>query len=266
MKTFILIHGSYHGAWNWHKVIPILEKNGHKAVSIDMPGHGIDRQKLHTVTFSDCVNKILSTICRMEGQVILLAHSRNGVIISQAAEHCPEKIEKLIYLASYLVPNGKSMMDYALLDTNSLVIQNLVPKINTRRAEKLNKSYKGFKKIIINSLLPAKLKTHKLSPHIFKEALYHDCQDEITELAHELLTAEPNLGGFEKLRLSENRYGKIPRYYIECLQDRAVTLPIQRRMQQESPCDKTYQINTSHSPFFSKPQELCDILSEIASL
>lgn len=264
MKTFILIHGSYHGAWNWHKVVPILEKNGHKAISLDMPGHGIDKQKLHTVTFDDCVNKIVSAVHKVEGKVILLAHSRNGIVISQAAEQCPEKIEKLIYLASYLVPNGKSMMDYALLDTHSLVLQNVLPNIDIKRAEKLSKSYVGFKKLLINFLLPAKLKTHKLSPHIFKEALYHDCSDEITELANELLTAEPNLGGFEKLQLSENRYGTIPRIYIECLQDRAVTLLIQRKMQEDSPCDKTYQLNTSHSPFFSKPLELCDILLEIA--
>lgn len=264
MKTFILIHGSYHGAWNWHKVIPILIKNGHKAISLDMPGHGIDKQKLHTVTFDDCVNKIISFIHKTEGKVILLAHSRNGIVISQVAERYPEKIEKLIYLASYLVPNGKSMMDYAILDTNSLVLQNVVPKIDLNRVKKLNKSYVGFKKQLINFMLPSKLKTHKLHPHIFKEALYHDCPDEITELANELLTAEPNLGGFEKLQLSENRYGKIPRIYIECLQDRAVTLPIQRKMQEDSPCDKIYQLNTSHSPFFSKPRELCNILLEIA--
>lgn len=264
MKIFILIHGSYHGAWNWHKVVPILEKNGHKAIPLDMPGHGIDKQKLHTVTFDDCVNKIVSAIRKIDGKVILLAHSRNGIVISQAAEQCPEKIEKLIYLASYLVPNGKSMMDYALLDINSLVLQNIVPNIDIKRAKKLNESYVGFKKQLINFLLPKKLKTHKLSPHIFKEALYHDCPDEITELANELLTAEPNLGGFEKLQLSKNKYGKIPRIYIECLQDRAITIPVQRKMQEDSPCDKTYQLNTSHSPFFSKPQELCDILLEIA--
>jgi hypothetical protein len=35
MKTFILIHGSWHSAWNWHKVVPILQKKGHNAFDID---------------------------------------------------------------------------------------------------------------------------------------------------------------------------------------------------------------------------------------
>ena len=265
MKTFILIHGSYHAAWNWHKVIPLLERNGHRGISLDMPGHGLDKMPMQKVTFKDCVQKVVAAMHQIEGKVILLAHSRNGIIISQAAEECPEKVEKLIYLASYLIPNGKSMMDYALLDTESLVFQNVLPKINVKLANRLNQSFVGFKKHIISYLLPKKLKTHKLSPHIFKEALYHDCPDEITELANVLLTDEPNLGGFEKLNLTKERYGKIPKIYIECLQDRAVTLMIQRKMQEDSPCNAVYKMDTSHSPFFSKPQELCEILCEIAT-
>jgi len=29
-----------HSSWNWHRVIPILEKQGHKAIAIDLPGNG----------------------------------------------------------------------------------------------------------------------------------------------------------------------------------------------------------------------------------
>lgn len=90
-----------------------------------------------------------------------------------------------------------------------------------------------------------------MSQHIYKEALYHDCPPEITELANVLLTPEPNLGGFEKLKLTTERYGKIPKIYIECLQDRAVTLFLQRKMQKDSPCDRVFQIDSSHSPSYN---------------
>ena len=264
MKTFILLHGSYHGAWNWHKVVPLIQNIGHRAITIDMPGHGLDRKKIHSATLSDYVNKTIEVIQAVEGKVILLAHSRNGIVISRVAEKIPEKIEKLIYLASYLIPNGKSMMEYALLDRKSLVIQNTVPKISLKLASRLIKNYTGYKKTLIDLVLPKKFRTHRLSQHIYKEALYHDCPPEITELANVLLTPEPNLGGFEKLKLTAERYGKIPKIYIECLQDRAVTLFLQRRMQKDSPCDRVFQIDSSHSPFFSKPEELCGILNEIA--
>jgi hypothetical protein len=36
-------------------------------------------------------------------------------------------------------------------------------------------------------------------------------------------------------------------------------------MYTETPCDKVYSLPTSHSPFFSKPDELCEILMETAN-
>ena len=35
---FVLIHGGYHGAWCWDRLTPELEKLGHQALSIDLPG------------------------------------------------------------------------------------------------------------------------------------------------------------------------------------------------------------------------------------
>jgi len=49
----------------------------------------------------------LYLIDSIDGKVILVGHSKNGIMISQAAEYRPGKIDKLIYLAAYLIPNGK---------------------------------------------------------------------------------------------------------------------------------------------------------------
>ena len=37
---FLLIHGSWHGAWCWHKIVPRLQAEGHSAHAIDLPGRG----------------------------------------------------------------------------------------------------------------------------------------------------------------------------------------------------------------------------------
>src|SRR5262245_38816966 len=37
---FILVHGGFHGAWCWDRVVPELEKLGHEALALDLPGHG----------------------------------------------------------------------------------------------------------------------------------------------------------------------------------------------------------------------------------
>lgn len=239
MKSFILIHGSWHSAWNWHKVVPLLEKAGHKAIAIDLPGMGRDKTPIGEVTLQTGVAKICKVLDSIDGKAILVGHSKNGIMISQAAEYRPEKIEKLVYLAAYLIPNGKTQREYSLQDTEGVL-----------------KPYVDFHEATQSSTL---------RPEIYKEGLYHDCEDDITELAKVLLSHEPFVSGITPLQLTEERFGSIPRYYIECTEDRAVTPFIQRKMYTETPCEKVYSMNTSHSPFFSKPKELVDILCEISN-
>jgi pimeloyl-ACP methyl ester carboxylesterase len=240
MKTFILIHGSWHSAWNWHKVIPVLQQQRHKAIAIDLPGMGRDKTAINEVKMASTVQKICTLIDSIEGKVILVGHSKNGIMISQAAEYRPNKIEKLIYLAAYLIPNGKTQRQYSVQDTQGI----LKPFVTVH--ENLNAT--------------------TLQTEIYKEGLYHDCDNNINELAKLLLSHEPIESGITPLQLTEKNYGSIPRFYIECTEDKAVTPFIQQKMYTETPCQKVYAMHTSHSPFFSKPQELSNILCEIAAL
>lgn len=238
MKTFILIHGSWHSSWNWHRVIPILENQGHKAIAMDLPGMGRDKTPINEVKMQSTVEKICRLIDSVDGNVILVGHSKNGIMISQAAEYRPDKIEKLVYLAAYLIPNGKTQKEYSMQDTLGV----LKPYVTMHE----------------------ELHAHTLQPEIYKEGLYADCDDNITQLAKLLLSHEPVESGITPLRLTDGNYGRVPRIYIECTEDKAVTPFIQRRMYNEMPCEKVYSLPTSHSPFFSKPQELSAILCEIA--
>lgn len=233
-KTFILVHGSWHSAWNWHKVIPILEAQGHRVLALDLPGMGRDKTPVQEVTLEKAVNKIIQAIDGVEGKVILVGHSKNGIMISQAAEYRPDKIEKLVYLAAYLVPNGKTQREYSMQDTKSVL------KPYVTKHEETNST--------------------TLGTEIYKEGLYHDCEDNITELAKLILSHEPIITALTPLQLTEQNFGRVPRVYIECTEDRAVTPFIQRKMYTEMPCEKVYSLPSSHSPFFSKPQELCAIL------
>jgi pimeloyl-ACP methyl ester carboxylesterase len=186
-KTFILIHGSWHGSWNWHKVVPLLESLGHNATALDLPGMVRDKTPIQEVKMGDTVQKICQLIDRQEGKVILVGHSKNGIMISQTAELRPEKIEKLIYLAAYLIPNGKTQAEYSAQDTEGV----LKPYV-TRFPE---------------------TGSHTLQPEIYREGLYHDCPEYITQLANVLLGHEPVESGITPLQLSEERFGSVPRYY-----------------------------------------------------
>jgi pimeloyl-ACP methyl ester carboxylesterase len=239
MSTFVLIHGSWHSAWNWHRLAPILTQQGHKVITPDLPGMGRNKTPVGEVKMQTTVAGICALLDSLDEKVILLGHSKNGIIISQAAEYRPDKIAKLVYLAAYLIPNGKTQREYSMQDTQGV----LKPYVTFHEAD--------------NSTT--------LQPAIYKEGLYHDCDNHIVALANVLLSHEPIESAITPLQLSHANYGRVPRVYIECTQDRAVTPFIQQKMYTETPCEKVYRMDASHSPFFSRPNELAEILGEIAA-
>src|SRR5512135_2022364 len=96
LSTIILVHGAWHGAWCWYKILPLLEKAGHKAIAVDLPGFGRDRTPLCEVSLQSYVDRVCAAIDEQRGRVILVAHSRGGIVISQTAEQRPERVESLV--------------------------------------------------------------------------------------------------------------------------------------------------------------------------
>jgi pimeloyl-ACP methyl ester carboxylesterase len=72
-----------------------------------------------------------------------------------------------------------------------------------------------------------------------------------------------NLAG--TISFSEDRYGSVTRIYIVCGEDVAVPVDYQRGMINDFPVKEVLEIkDADHMPMFSKPQELCALLLEIA--
>lgn len=236
----VLIHGSWHSAWNWHRVNPLLRNLGYSVHALDLPGMGRDKTPIKEVRFVNTIERLVQYISNINGKVILVGHSKNGIMISQIAERIPEKIEKLIYLAAYLIPNGKTQREYSQMDTA------------------------GWLKPYVE--IHPEFQSSTLNPEIYSEGLYHDCDAFILESARLILSHESLESGWAALDLSSDRFGSLNRYYIECTQDRAVTPFIQQKMYSEMGVNQVFKLDSSHSPFFSKPFELVNIFHEIASI
>jgi pimeloyl-ACP methyl ester carboxylesterase len=237
MSTYVLIPGSWHGAWCWYKIIPLLEQAGHTAIALDLPGHGRDWTAARDISMQSYVDSVRKILDAQPEPAILVGHSRGGIVISQTAEYRPEKIQTLVYLAAYLIPNGDAMLPTALGDTESLIASNLV----------LNEA-EGY---------------HMLKQEVFKAALYADCSQEDVALATALLTPEPNAPVATPLNLSDENFGRVARVYIETLQDKGVTPSLQKKMYTATLCQKVISMTTSHSPFLSAPEELVSYLTSL---
>ncbi len=240
MSTYLLIHGAWHGGWCWRKVVPLLEAKGHTVLAPDLPGHGDDKAPAATVTLKSYADRICALAGAQTEPVILLGHSMGGAAITQAAENCPDKVGALVYMCAFLPRNGDSLLTWAQQDAGSMVNQT--------------------------TMEPRGDGTFDFSREHCREAFYAQCAEEDVEFAQSRLVAQSGAPFGMPLATTAERWGRIPRYYIECARDRAITLRLQREMQKHSPCRKTFSIDTDHSPFFSAPTELAEILMQIGSM
>jgi len=230
MSTFVLIHGSGHGGWCWDKVTPLLTQAGHEVIAPDLPGHGDDMTPAGEVFLQSCVDRVVEILDTQSGPVILVGHSTGGLTITQTAEQRPRMVRVLVYLSAFLLRNGERCVD--INDPESLARGKFV-------ISKDDGNEWG------------------------KEVFYNDCSEEDIARAQSLLVPAPVQIAFTPVATSENNFGRVPRYYIECLRDRAITHPCQRRMYTAMPCERVFTLDTSHSPFLSAPQALVDHLLAI---
>ncbi|MDJ1432030.1 alpha/beta fold hydrolase [Halostagnicola sp. A-GB9-2] len=234
MSTFVLVHGAWHGAWAWYKVVPKLEEAGHDVVTIDLPAHGTDTTPVEEVTLESHVERVGDVLEAQDDPSILVGHSMAGVIITQTAEYYADEIDTLVYLTAFLPEHGNSLVDYSKSDEESVVTQNLVVDEDAGEA--------------------------RVPDSATREAFYGDCSEPDVELAQSLLRPEPLAGMVTPVETTPDEFGSVPRVYLRCDQDRAITPGAQREMLEALPCDEVHTLEASHSPFFSAPETVVEKL------
>ena len=110
-KTFVMIHGSWHGGWAWKGVVQQLAKRGHRAEAPTLAGHGPGAMRLG-VSHQDCVRSAVSYIQQQRLEpVILVGHSFGGSVIQKVAEEIPGLIERTVFLDALIVEDGRCVFD-----------------------------------------------------------------------------------------------------------------------------------------------------------
>lgn len=236
-ETYVLVHSAWLGGWQWESVANILKEKGHNVITPDLPGHGDNKTTPKNITMNDYVTTITNILDKQEKPVILVGHSFNGITVSRVAELKPNKVKSLVYLTAFLLPNGGSFF-------------NAVQGVKGSKA--------------VDNFYLSEDKTFALvKEDEIQNAFAHDIPEEAFNNAKPYIMPEPSAPLMYKLEITEENYGKIPKYYIECTEDRAIPLEIQRAMYNGNVL-KAYSINSSHTPNFSQPEKLADILLDIS--
>jgi pimeloyl-ACP methyl ester carboxylesterase len=114
-KTFVLVHGAWHGGWCWRRVADLLESKGHKVFTPTMTGLG-ERSHLMSkdVNLDTHIADIVNVFTWEDlKDVCLVGHSYGGWPVSGALEHILDRVSSVVYLDAFMPQDGEKGVDSA---------------------------------------------------------------------------------------------------------------------------------------------------------
>jgi pimeloyl-ACP methyl ester carboxylesterase len=242
MARIVLVHGAFSGAWVWEPVLPGLREAGHTVETFDLPGQGSDQTPIEQVDLDAYARRTCEVLAAGE-PAVLVGHSMGGMVITQAAARTPEQVVQLVYLAAFLPGDGQSLLEL------------------THYPEAAGDQVQA------NMVVEGDPPVARLPAEAVKVALGECCTD--TQLAWliEHTVSQPVVPFTQPFRLDPDRaeaFAALPRAYITCLRDRAIPPQMQRRMFTDAGCDPVVEIDTDHSVWLSRTDDVVTAVDRLA--
>lgn len=235
--TFIFIAGALHAAWSWHRIVPLMAARGMIALAADLPGMGEDRSIApRDATLALWGDHVADLVRAAEPPVILVGHSRGGLVIGEAAERVPDLVAGLIYVSGLIIPPGRTALE-------------IMGAGDTPGGPSPTEDGKAVR---IAAAAAVALFYNRCSPADAAAAVDHLC-------------LEPLAPNMTPATVTANRWFRVPRGYVETSDDRTLDMARQRAMQAIAPCDPVVTLDADHSPFLSAAPQLADALLHIAA-
>lgn len=240
MARLVLVHGAFCGAWIWEPLSERLKSMGHSVETFDLPGMGEDRTPVKEITLNACADRLCAVLASRPETAVVIGHSMGGIIATQGAARCPERVAALVYVAAFLPKNGESLLDLTGLP------EGVEDQVQAN--------------IVLEGDPPVAIMPVKASRH----ALYDCCSPDVAAWAINKHRPQPVAPFAAPVSIPHGALDGIDRYYVVCTEDRAVPPPLQRRMIRENPCVEIAELNTDHTPQLSKTDELAKVLDRFA--
>jgi pimeloyl-ACP methyl ester carboxylesterase len=113
VKTFVLIHGAWHGGWCWRRVSDLLEKKGHKVFSPTLTGVGERSHLLSKDINLDTHITDIANVIKWEDlkDICLVVHSYAGFPGSGAIEQIGDRVSSIVWLDAFKPENAQRLID-----------------------------------------------------------------------------------------------------------------------------------------------------------
>lgn len=238
-RTFVLVHGSWHGGWCWRKVADRLRADGHRVFTPTCTGLG-DRKHLMSkeITLDTFVKDTVNVIEAEElTDVVLVGHSFGGSSISGAAAAVPDRIRHLVYLDSIIVEDGKTVFDTLPPDLNNILI-------------KAAAEHDGISIPVEPLATPAGFGVNDPADVAWMKRR---------------LTPMP-IGVYSSPLILRGPVGNnLQRTYISCTRDRYVPLDSHKRWVKSQKGWNFVELDTGHDAMLTSPKELTELLIRLSA-
>jgi pimeloyl-ACP methyl ester carboxylesterase len=222
-------------------LLPEIDDLGHQAIAMDLPGHGTRVRETSTIRgYREAV------VERLEPGDILVGHSMGAAVATLAADAFHD-LAHIVYLAGTAPRDGSSLAAESM----------------SEYADGLSELDEGEESFVEYMKFTAAGDAFYFDLEGATRCLYNDCSPELAAWAHERMTPQSLAVANEPLPLPNFWHLGIPRSYISCLRDRACPPRISSLHAERLGC-RTWELDTSHSPFLSRPRELAELLIEVA--
>jgi pimeloyl-ACP methyl ester carboxylesterase len=232
MSDFVLVHGAWHGAWCWKRIVGPLWAAGHRAFAVTLTGTGERAHLLaQTVTLQTHVDDVAAVIEAEEMRdAILVGHSYAGMVVTGVADRLAARIRHLVYVDAVVPRPGESWSSGHTAETRE-----------QRRA--------------------AIAQTGALPPP--DPSVYGLSGEDHAWVARR---QRPHPGGVydAPLAFDAQRLAALPRTFVDCHVPALPTIAESRARVRAEPGWRVAEIATGHDPMISAPQALLNVLLPLA--
>ncbi len=233
MTDIVLVHGAWHGAWCWRRVLPLLWGAGHRVVPVTLSGLGERAHQLSpAITLDTHVQDVVTAVRAEECRdAVLVGHSYGGMVVTGAADRLGGAVGRLVYVDA-VVP----------AESGECWSTRNPPAVQEQRR--------------------AAIAEHGVLPP--PPASVYGLTGEDAVWVERRQTPQPPGVYDDPLHFDVGRWTARPRTFVDCPSPALPTIAPSRELVRSQPGWEVVELATGHDPMISTPDELAAVLLAVA--